>query len=86
MLVNNRTTKFGLQAIISGENKGRDHFRGDLADDTGINIVYAGPRLIYSHRDRITAEVGADLPFYVRNTSFQTVPSYRIRAGFVVRF
>ncbi len=86
LFLNNGTTRAGLQAVISGEDKGRDHFRGEIEGDTGINIVYAGPRLIFSHRDRVTAELGADLPVYIHNTAFQTVPSYRIRAGFVVRF
>jgi hypothetical protein len=86
LFINNRTTRAGLQAVISGEDKGRDRFGGEIEGDTGINIVYAGPRLIFSHRDCVTAEIGADLPVYIHNTSFQTVPSYRIRAGFVVRF
>ena len=85
ILLNRAATRVGVQCVYSGENKGCDHFRGQLAEDTGINIVYLGPRVVFSHRDRITAELGADLPVFTRNTSFQTVPSYRIRAGFVVR-
>ena len=86
IFVNRAATRVGLQCVCSGENKGRDHFRGQLAQDTGINLVYVGPRLVVSHRERLTAELGADLPAYTRNTSFQTVPSYRLRAGFAVRF
>jgi hypothetical protein len=85
-LVNRGSTRVGLQFVLSGEDKGVDHLRGAVSDDTGINIVYLGPRLIVSHKDRITMEVGGDLPAYSRNTAFQTIPSYRIRAGFVVRF
>jgi hypothetical protein len=54
--------------------------------DTGINAVYLGPRVVVSHRDRILADLGIDIPVSIRNTAFQTVPSYRLRAGFVVRF
>jgi hypothetical protein len=86
LFINNRTTRLGLQAVISGEDKGRDRFGSEVAGDTGINIVYAGPRLIYSHRERITVELGADLPVFIHNTAFQTVPSFRIRAGFVMRY
>jgi hypothetical protein len=86
LCVNRGATRFGLQAVASGEVKGRDHFRGALAEDTGINVVYAGPRLVLSYREKITAELGADLPVFIHNTSFQTVPSFRIRAGLVVRF
>ncbi len=32
------------------------------------------------------AEMGADLPVLRDNTDFQVVPTYRIRAGFSVRF
>ena len=86
IFVNRAATRVGVQCVCSGENKGRDHFRGQLAEDTGINIVYVGPRIVVSHRERLTADLGADLPAYTRNTSFQTVPSYRIRASFIVRF
>ncbi len=85
-IVNRGSTRAGLEFVVSGEDKGVDHLRGQVSNDTGINIVYLGPRLIVSHKDRITMEVGGDLPVYSRSTAFQTIPSYRIRAGFVVRF
>ncbi len=86
IFVNEASTRVGVQCVCSGEDKGRDHFRGAIAEDTGLNIVYLGPRVVFAHGERITADVGADLPVYTRSTSFQTVPSYRLRAGFVLRF
>ena len=86
LLLNRAPTRVGLQCACSGESKGRDHFRGEVQADTGINAVYLGPRVVVSHRDRILADLGIDIPVSIRNTAFQTVPSYRLRAGFVVRF
>ena len=70
-----------FQANVSGESKGRDTFRGAKAEDTGIASVYLGPRIIGTWSDRLSAELGIDLPVGIQNTAFQAVPDYRIRAG-----
>jgi hypothetical protein len=75
----------GLQFVISGEYKDVDRFQGRPAEDTGITSVFLGPRLVAS-LGRFSGELGADFPVSIRNTALQVVPTYRVRAGFAVRF
>ncbi len=75
-----------LQLIVSGEHKNRDTFQGDLADDTGITSFYLGPQINFTWNEKISAEIGADLPVSIANTALQTVADYRIRAGITYRF
>lgn len=76
----------GLQFVVSGEHKNRDTFRGETASDTGATMLCVGPRVLAGVGGKVIAEAGADLPVLRDNTDFQVVPSYRIRAGFSVRF
>lgn len=75
----------GLQAIISGEHKDVDRFRGDPGEDTGITSVFAGPRVLVS-LGKVSAEVGAEFPLTIDNTSLQAVPDYRISGAIAIRF
>ena len=76
----------GAQFVVSGEHKNRDTFRGEIAEDTGATALYVGPRVLAGVGSRLVAEAGADLPVHIDNTAFQVVPSYRVRAGFSVKF
>jgi hypothetical protein len=84
-VVRNQDTIFGIQCVASGEYKDVDRFRGKKAEDTGITSVFVGPRLVAS-RGRWSAEVAAELPVSVDNTSLQVVPDYRLRAAIAVQF
>ena len=84
-IVRNRDTIFGIQCVASGEYKDVDRFRGKPAEDTGITSVFLGPRLVAS-RGRWSAELAADLPVFIHNTSLQAVPDYRLHAGISVQF
>ena len=84
-IVRNRDTIFGIQCVASGEYKDVDRFRGKPAEDTGITSVFLGPRLVGS-RGRWSAELAADLPVLINNTSLQAVPDYRLHAGISVQF
>ena len=75
-----------LQANVSGETKGQDTFAGARAGDTGMTAVYVGPQISATWQEKLGAEFGVDLPVSLRNTSFQTVPDYRLRAAFTWRF
>jgi len=70
-----------LQAVVSGEYKGRDKFGSETAEDTGVTAVYLGPQLNFTWGDNLAAYLAADLPMSIENTSLQTVPDYRIRGG-----
>ena len=75
-----------LQAVVSGEYKGKDTFQGEPAEDTGVTSVYLGPQLNLTWGDHLAAYLAADLPVSINNTSLQTVPDYRIRAGMTWHF
>jgi hypothetical protein len=83
--VRNRETIFGLEFLVSGEHKGRDEFRGEVAEDTGITSVFVGPRLVAS-RGRWSAQLDVDLPVMIDNSALQVVPDYRIRGGISFHF
>jgi hypothetical protein len=84
-IVRNRDAIFGVQFVASGEYKDVDRFRGKPAEDTGITSVFLGPRLVAS-RGRWSAELAADLPVFIHNTSLQAVPDYRLHSGISVQF
>jgi hypothetical protein len=75
-----------LQFVISGEDKGLDKFRSESAEDTGITSVYLGPQFNVTWKDKLSAEVGVDLPVVLDNTALQAVPDYRVRAAMTYRF
>jgi hypothetical protein len=76
----------GLQAVLSGETKGKDTQRGERLDDTGITALYVGPGLNFTWGTSLAADVALDLPVVQDNTAVQIVPDYRIRGGFTWRF
>ena len=75
-----------VQAVVSGENKGKDTFQGQSADDTGVTAVYLGPQVSFTWANKLSAQIGADLPMSIENTALQAVPDYRIRAGLTWHF
>ena len=75
-----------FQLVASGEYKGKDKFQGESAEDTGMTAVYLGPQIGFTWHENLSAHVGADLPVMLENTSLQTVPDFRIRAGLTWRF
>jgi hypothetical protein len=82
----NESYTVALQLSVSGETKGRDTFQGAKADDTGITSIFLGPQLSVTWGERLSAELGADLPVSVDNTALQIVPNYRVRAAVNWRF
>jgi hypothetical protein len=81
----NHDTIVGLQFVVSGEHKGLDEFRGEPAEDTGITSVLVGPRVVAA-RGRWSAQVWAELPVLINNTSLQAVADYRLHGGIAVQF
>lgn len=74
-----------LQCAVHGAEKGKDKFRGESAEDTGMREVLVGPELSFSCKGSIVGTVGADLPVYMNNTALQSVPDYRLFAAFTWR-
>jgi len=77
---------FSLQALVSGETKGRDTFQDETAEDTGVTSVYLGPQLNLTWSEKLSVHVGVDLPVSIDNTALQTVPDYRVHAALTWRF
>ena len=75
-----------LQAVMTGETKGKDHQAGERLDDTAVTNVFLGPRLVFTWGTSLEVEGGFELPVYEHNTELQIVPDYRLRAAAVWRF
>jgi hypothetical protein len=76
----------GVQAVLSGETKGKDTQQGESLDDTGITALYVGPGFSFTWGTSLAADVALDLPAIQDNTAVQIVPNYRIRGGVTWRF
>jgi hypothetical protein len=86
LLILREDLTLSLQANVSGETKGRDTFQGARAEDTGLTAVYLGPELLLTWQERLSAELGLDVPLAIDNTAFQIVPDYRVRVAFTWHF
>ena len=75
-----------LQFNVSGETKGMDTFKGQKAADTGITSVYLGPEFAFTWKEKLSADLGVDVPVLQDNSKLQLVSDYRIRAGVTWRF
>ncbi len=76
----------GMQLAMTGEAKGKDVFRGKQAEDTAVTGLFIGPELSYTWKEKMSADLGADFPVVLHNTSLQAVPDYKVRAAINVRF
>jgi hypothetical protein len=72
-------------AALSGETKGFDTQRGEVASDTAITALYAGPALAFSWESALSAELAADLPVIRHNSAYQIVPDFRLRGALLWR-
>jgi len=75
-----------IRFLVSGENKGRDHQKGELLDDTAITAVYIGPGLTITWGDSFHGDLAFDLPVEQDVTGRQIVADYRLRFGMGWRF
>jgi hypothetical protein len=85
LLLNHQCT-LALQGIISGESKGKDTFSGVNDNDSAETLLYAGPQLTFTWKNKLSAQIGVDLPVSVYNSGVQVVSDYRIRGAFTWRF
>ena len=75
-----------LQAVVSGETKGKDTFNGVADGDSAETVFYLGPQINFTWSSRLSAQLGADFPMSIANNGVQVVPDYRLRAGVTWRF
>jgi hypothetical protein len=77
---------FALQALFSGETKGKDTVNGVPDEDSAETIFYVGPQLSLTWRGKLSLQAGADFPFSIYNSGLQVVPDYRVHAALTWRF
>jgi hypothetical protein len=75
-----------LQAVVSGETKGKDTFGGVPDADSAETIVYIGPQLNFTWGSSLSIVIGADLPVLRDNSGTQVLPDYRVRGAVTWRF
>jgi hypothetical protein len=75
-----------LEAVVSGETKGKDTFAGVPDGDSAETLVYVGPQVNFTWGSRLSAQLAADLPVFRNNSGTQVMPNYRIRAAVSWRF
>ena len=75
-----------LQLVVAGESKGQDTIHGADTEDTAETLVYLGPQVIFSWSNKLSAQLGLDVPVSVESTGQQLVPDFRVRAAFTWRF
>jgi hypothetical protein len=85
-LLSSPESTLSLRCNMSGENKGKDTFRGTKAEDTSMNSIYLGPESIFTWHNRLSAVAGFDLPVFQDSSALQAVPDYKVRVAVTWRF
>lgn len=75
-----------LQALVSGEHKGKDVQAGAKVDGTAATHLFAGPSLFLASGGRLSAEIAVELPFYTDDPGAAVVPELRVRGALVYLF
>jgi hypothetical protein len=75
-----------LQALTTGETKGKDTQAGATLDDTAVTNMFVGPRLLFTWGTSLNAEATVEFPVIQHNTALQIVADYRVRGALVWRF
>lgn|ERR1051325_890655 len=75
-----------LQALVSGEAKGKDTNHGAPDEDSAVTSVFLGPQIDLTWSTRLSAQLGVDLPVSLENSGLQAVPDYRVHAALTWRF
>lgn len=76
----------GVQAVLSGETKGKDRLGDEVEQDTGITALYLGPALSLTWGAALGATLVAEIPVRQHTTGLQAVPDFRLRGGLTWRF
>jgi hypothetical protein len=75
-----------LQAVVSGETKGKDTFSGVPDGDSAETLVYLGPQVNLTWGSRLAVVAGVDLPVSRDNSGTQVLPDYRVHGAVTLRF
>jgi hypothetical protein len=82
------TEKFtlSLQANAAYETRASDRLLGQKSDQTEMTAWYAGPQILFTLGNHLSAVAGADLPLQIENNGRQAVADYRFHGSVVWRF
>ncbi len=84
-LLNEKYT-LNLQANAFYESSASDKILGQTYDQTGMTSWYLGPLFNLTLGEHFSANAGVDVPLRIYNHGIQSVPDYRVHAGFTWRF
>lgn len=70
-----------VYASINYETKEIDRIAGEKKDEGILTTWYAGPGLIFTWGEKLSASANVDLPLGIASRGVQTVPDYRVRGG-----
>jgi hypothetical protein len=70
-----------LQAVVSGDTRGDDTFSGVPDGHSAETIVYLGPQISFTWREKLSVLMAVDVPVSVANDGLQVVPDYKVRAA-----
>ena len=74
--------RLAVQVVGTMQSKGQDTQAGQKVSGSALTALYLGPRVLYSWRTSLVAELALDLPAILNNSGLSVVPDYRLRAGF----
>jgi hypothetical protein len=72
--------------MVSGEYKPKDSTPNGPDPDSAETIVYVGPQINFTWKNKLSAQIGADLPVSIYNSDVQVAPDYRVHAAVTWRF
>jgi hypothetical protein len=75
-----------VQAVVSGETKGKDTFNGVPDEDSAETLLYLGPQLGFTWGNHWSVTAGVDWPVYRDNSGLQVLPDYRAYGAVTFRF
>ena len=75
------TYTMAFQMTGSCESKGADTFAGVPDDDSAETIVYLGPQINFTWKDKLSVLMAVDVPVSITNDGLQAVPDYKVRAA-----
>ena len=81
-----RNVTLKAQFLLSYEKANADRLLGRENRNSGSALLYLGPACSSSVNDRVSANLGLDLPLRRQNEGLQNMPDFRVHAGLSVRF
>lgn len=72
---------FAMQLMATMQSKGQDTQAGEKVSGSALTALYLGPRILYSWRTSLSADLALDLPAVLNNSGLSLVPDYRLRVG-----